>query len=605
MRSSRARSLLAGALATAVCASGCWRSASTTGFRDGRTWTEVRVVEEETDARIEADAVGSGIEWEARFDVEIADTCVEERFVDVEKVETTVRTVDGRTVAIPLAAGIIVAIATPVAGIYALANGDPIFDEPVTVENALIFIGVGEAIGGGLIGAGAITIGVTRQGAGTHEEILDVRRESRGRVDAPGPCRWRALPEGLLVLTPDRGDVLEAEVTRGVGVVPLPAPSATAPLSWDVELEGVDDRVRLDLSRGEYADRSHLARVAGHLDAGHWEDAVRGLAKVREEAEGREEQEARLVDVLAAAAKEAIADDDLVEAVSAGSELAARVGADAPVLAGLRKDVEDRFATLLRAEEFDDARDIARSASPLMSDEWARGAGERAITGFALTALAGELANEGDDGARIEPASLVAALADVRDRIRDERGDRTALYPPGSVEPDRALADAAAGLVQRKGFKARFESSEAVQGDPDGVWLTAAETFLVRFPDHPAGEVLAKTVPKARAGREKTRARREDFASFAEAFARAGAQNFLASRSGKVDPISPGGWACREGRAFMKNHGVTHYRTMARAFCRTRFPSSWVYGEGTWNEVSDEVPVRACDAFFKAPRGCD
>lgn len=630
-------------LAVAALLTGCWRSTSTLAVRDGRTWTETRVVEEETDARIAAEAVEEDEGWEARFDVEIADTCVEEEFVEVEKVETTVRTVDSRTVAIPLIAGILVSLATPVAAVYTAQNGDPIFDEPVAQEDLLIFLGVGEGIAGGLIGAGAITIGVTRDGAGVHEEILDSDRELRGQVDAPGPCRWRALNDGTLVLTPDGGESVETDVVRGVAVMPLPEPSAKAPLAWDVELVGVGERIRLDLSRGDYADRSHLARVDAHLKAGHLYEAVADLRDVRPKARGLDEMRARVgelaeasieddlragdaveaLDILdqagdlypggddlwvrtvGAAAESRLRDGDLKGAVETAGRLVERVGPEAPEVVRLRKGVEGSFADLLARGAFEDAGQAAERAEPLMGPGWALGARERTLAMGAVAVIAQHLRGDHPDGPISVPASAVAALADVADRILDARGDREALHPPGTAAPERALADAAAGLVERRGFEGRFKDSKPVAADPDREWLEAAETFLVRFEDHPAADSLRASVPKAREERQKTRALRADFDSFSDAFGRAAAQNYLASKSGKVDAISPGWGPCREGRDFLKKHGPSTYRRMASTYCKATFPSTWVHGEGSWNEVSGEVPVRACEAFFKAPRGCD
>jgi hypothetical protein len=629
-------------LVSGVLLAGCWHSTSSTAIRDGRTWTETRVVGEETDARIEADADETDDGWEARFEVEIADTCVEELFVEQQTVETTIRRVDSNS-AIPIFAGILTAIAVPVATLYVLENGDPINQEPVATQDALIFLGVGSGVAGGLLGAGAITVGVSREGAGSHEKILSSRRELRGQVDAPAPCRWRALEEGTLVLTPDNGRSLDADVVRGVAVVPLPKPSAKAPLSWDVELEGVGERVRLDLSRGEYADRSHLARVGMHLDAGQLGQALEHLGDVRPRARGRDAMTGRLTgmledevrshlaarrprealalldragslepggdplleETLAAAAESQLADGEVAAGVATAGRLVDRVGPKAPEVAVLREAVEAGFGGLLSTRSFDEAETAASRAEPLMGSGWALGASERATAGRTVTALTMLLAGDAPSGKTIEvPASAVASLADVVDQLRATRGDREALYPPGSVLPEQAISDAAAGLIARSGFEARFAGASTVADDPDGSWLDAAETFLERFPAHPAGKALKAAVPKARASREKSRRLQSDFDSFSDGFARAAAQNFLASRSGIVDAISPGSTACREGRDFLKNHGPSTYRRMAGAFCKARFPSSWIYAEGRRNEVADEVPVRACDAFFKAPRGC-
>lgn len=631
------RLLIASCLWLALLSSACWKSSSVVGMREGRTWTEERVVARADMARIQADtrSAASG-EWYADLSVSVADRCIEERYVEVQEVETINRKVDHRTVGVPLVVGIVTAIATPIVAYQASTRGDPLTGQPIPPEQLLVGVAVGEGVGASLIGAGIATISVSRNGAGSREKLLSSQRERVGEVGADFACSWRALPQGEILLESTTGQQIRTEVIQGVGAVALPPPSASAPLEWAITLPGVSGGVTLDLKGGEYADLVVTAQLGDALALGRVSAAIERYGDLTQQSPGYDEVSTRLRQAFTKAAEDSLKDGDaeyavglLASAYAQGfqrTELWDRAvvvlatnhakGGDfeaaAQVVGGAELDesgtaeifwlFEGNFVSALGREAFDDAREMITAVAGFMGHSWTMGAEERLVVQKLQKELPPLLRGAEDPGLGA-PAQVIKGLQELTSEMVEARAGAEPWLPEGARDAVEEISDLAASLVRRRGFAERFAA--LVDGDTTELWLGAARTFVDGFPEHPGAGELEQLIATEEAALLADRQMREFFLEFAGEFGRSAAQNYLASGSDQMTAEPTSRHACRSGREFLKKYGVAAYRRLADEFCGREFPAVWTYAAGTWRERSAEVPVRACSAFFKSPRGCD
>lgn len=646
----------------AALLSGCWTVSTQVVERDMRHWQTPEVAAQSTHSRHSSEVRRDDGMWHLDLAIEVADECVEVEYRELHEVEEIDREPRKKLAVVPLVAGIVTMVLTPVMVYYASTQttdplGNPVDPQPAQLGTAA---GVGLGVGGGLTIGGIVTADVTRRGAGHHERLLVTREEELGPVTSPVPCGWRPLPGGTGMLRTGLVE-LPFTVSRGRTSVVLPSPSAEVGFEWQVELAGLPSPDPVVLVGSEYdreARRLKVAALLGDLDAPgaadvlrtmepEWEgygtlvDRYRGLLydlvddsleageptvgvalartadRVLPEPESRE----LLTRTLAAATRDALERETWEDARTAATELGG-LGED-PVLTEVKDGHESHYRSLLDDGLAAEAQAFAHESAAFMGYGWKASADERLIVArvrLSLDDLGTGARTSHDQSGPVGPEFAVGLVVEAALSIQQQRLSAPPTYPSGVEDATIELARLARSLLDRSKLKSTYSAwwevtdtsrlpSRVATLVRDLEWLNAFDLARPVFGDQPGFDRLGGAADGMRARLAEFLEEIGTFSGFADDFA----VSVIAAELSRTAPLAiraeitgmEAEWGpCRRGERFVQEYGASAYKEQATMYCRNKFPSEWTFREGTSSEHRAEVGVRACERFFASPAGC-